>query len=110
MGVLIICYDLNPRVMRQLIDNPQGVEPFAVVKFPTCTVGGAGRVSVAKVQVGLLGSARVLQRDLERIAKRADTNSSEGLTFVLQGMAHPGGQMICPGPKKPAFSEGGKGG
>lgn len=48
------------------------------------SLGGVGRVSVAKVQVGLLGSARVLQRDLERIAKRADTNSSEGLTFVLQ--------------------------
>ncbi len=40
---------------------------------------------MAKVQVGLLGSARALQRDLERIAKRADTNSSEGLAYVLQG-------------------------
>ena len=42
-------------------------------------------MSVAKVQVGLLGSARGLQRDLERIAKRSDTSSSEGLAFVLQG-------------------------
>ena len=40
---------------------------------------------MAKVQVGLLGSARALQRDLERIAKRADTNSSDGLAYVLQG-------------------------
>ena len=40
---------------------------------------------MAKVQVGLLGSARSLQRDLERIAKRADTNSSDGLAYVLQG-------------------------
>ena len=48
-------------------------------------MAGAERVAVAKVQVGLLGSARALQRDLERIAKRADTNSSEGLAYVLQG-------------------------
>ena len=40
---------------------------------------------MAKVQVGLLGSARSLQRDLERIAKRADTNTSDGLAYVLQG-------------------------
>ena len=61
--------------------------PTVLYPEPFRTAGGAGRVSVAKVQVGLLGSARVLQRDLERIAKRADTNSSEGLTFVLQGVA-----------------------
>ena len=41
-------------------------------------------LSVAKVQVGLLGSARELQRDLERIAGRADTSSSRGLHYVLQ--------------------------
>lgn len=39
---------------------------------------------MAKVQVGLLGSARGLQKDLERIAKRSDTSSSEGLAYVLQ--------------------------
>lgn len=44
------------------------------------------KVTVAKVQVGLLGSARELQRDLERIADRADTNSPDGLHYVLQGM------------------------
>lgn len=42
------------------------------------------RFSVAKVQVGLLASARDLQRDLERIASRADTSSSSGLHYVLQ--------------------------
>jgi len=41
-------------------------------------------LSVAKVQVGLLASARDLQRDLERIASRADTSSSRGLHYVLQ--------------------------
>lgn len=43
-----------------------------------------GRSSVTKLQVGLLGSARTLQRDLERIAGRADTNTPDGLHFVLQ--------------------------
>ena len=48
--------------------------------------GDAGdRVTVVKVQVGLLGSARQLQRDLERIAGRADTSSPAGLHYVLQG-------------------------
>eukprot|EP00890_Picochlorum_soloecismus_P004755 jgi/Picsp_1/5280/NSC_02642-R1_protein len=46
--------------------------------------GGYDRLSVAKVQVGLLSNARDLQRDLERIASRADTSTSRGLHFVLQ--------------------------
>jgi uncharacterized membrane protein len=46
---------------------------------------GYGRCTVAKVQIGLTGTAVTLKRDLERIAKRADTNTSEGLNFVLQG-------------------------
>lgn len=46
--------------------------------------GGYDRLSVAKVQVGLLSNARELQRDLERIASRADTSTSRGLHFVLQ--------------------------
>ncbi len=52
--------------------------------------GGSGytatspKVSVAKLQVGLLSEARSLQADLERIAKSADTSSSEGLAQVLQ--------------------------
>jgi uncharacterized membrane protein len=41
-------------------------------------------VSVAKVQVGLLSEARSLQADLDRIAQRANTESSEGLAQVLQ--------------------------
>eukprot|EP00891_Asterochloris_glomerata_P002919 jgi/Astpho2/2919/Aster-01066 len=45
---------------------------------------GGGKVSVAKVQVGLLGSARSLKRDLDRIAGRADTNTPEGLHYVMQ--------------------------
>lgn len=44
----------------------------------------AERFSVAKVQVGLLGSARELQSDLERIARRADTTTPSGLHYVLQ--------------------------
>jgi uncharacterized membrane protein len=41
-------------------------------------------VSVAKLQVGLLASARSLQEDLNRIATTADTGSTEGLSLVLQ--------------------------
>jgi len=44
-----------------------------------------GRVTVAKLQIGLLGSARSLQRDLDRIAGKADTSTPSGLHFVLQG-------------------------
>ncbi|XVE89838.1 hypothetical protein DITRI_Ditri20bG0026800 [Diplodiscus trichospermus] len=39
--------------------------------------------SVLKLQVGLLGMGRSLQRDLNRIAGVADTSTSEGLSFVL---------------------------
>lgn len=42
-------------------------------------------MSVAKLQVALLGSARSLQRQLDRLADRADTTTPEGLHFVLQG-------------------------
>jgi uncharacterized membrane protein len=42
------------------------------------------KVSVAKVQVGLLAEARSLQADLNRIALSADTSSSSGLAQVLQ--------------------------
>eukprot|EP00951_Prasinocladus_malaysianus_P039984 scaffold454139_cov47-Prasinocladus_malaysianus.AAC.1 len=40
--------------------------------------------SVVKLQVGLLGSARNLQKDLDGIAAAADTSSPEGLQYVLQ--------------------------
>ncbi|KAL3516246.1 hypothetical protein ACH5RR_023148 [Cinchona calisaya] len=42
-----------------------------------------GRTSVLKLQVGLLGLGRTLQRDLDRIAETADTSSPEGLSYVL---------------------------
>lgn len=41
-------------------------------------------ISVAKLQVGLLAEARELQADLNRIAEKADTSSTAGLTEVLQ--------------------------
>ena len=41
-------------------------------------------VTVAKLQVGLLASARGLKRDLERIAAKADTSTPPGLHYVLQ--------------------------
>lgn len=41
-------------------------------------------VSVANLQVGLLAEARDLQPELDQIAQRANTGSSEGLTHVLQ--------------------------
>ncbi|OAY42141.1 uncharacterized protein LOC110622023 [Manihot esculenta] len=41
------------------------------------------KTSVLKLQVGLLGMGRSLQRDLNRIAEIADTSSSEGLSYVL---------------------------
>lgn len=37
------------------------------------------------VQVGLLGLARSLQKDLDRIADKADTSSPEGLHYILTG-------------------------
>ncbi|KAJ0693873.1 hypothetical protein HanPI659440_Chr15g0602351 [Helianthus annuus] len=44
----------------------------------------AANPSVLKLQVGSLGTGRSLQRDLNRIAKVADTSNSKGLHFVLQ--------------------------
>lgn len=41
-------------------------------------------VAVARLQVGLLASARTLQSDLDRIAASANTGSSAGLAQVLQ--------------------------
>eukprot|EP00850_Spirogloea_muscicola_P020287 SM000212S06880 [mRNA] locus=s212:44646:47005:+ [translate_table: standard] len=46
-------------------------------------LGSATKVSVARVQVGLLGLARNLQQDLDRIADRADTSSKKGLHYIL---------------------------
>ncbi|CAM6040196.1 unnamed protein product [Sphagnum compactum] len=46
-------------------------------------LSGIQKYSVLKLQVGLLGMARTLQRDLDRIAQRADTTTEEGLHYVL---------------------------
>ncbi|KAL5980832.1 hypothetical protein ACLOJK_028751 [Asimina triloba] len=43
------------------------------------------KTSVLKLQVGLLGLARSLQKDLDRIAETANTSTSEGLNYVLTG-------------------------
>lgn len=43
----------------------------------------AGKTTVLKLQVGLLGMGRSLQRDLNRIAEVADTSSPEGLNYIL---------------------------
>ncbi|WJX80218.1 hypothetical protein P8452_63243 [Trifolium repens] len=43
----------------------------------------AGKTTVLKLQVGLLGMGRSLQRDLNRIAEVADTSSPEGLSYIL---------------------------
>lgn len=43
-----------------------------------------GPVAIAQLQVGLLASARELQRDLRSLAASSDTSSSSGLQRVLQ--------------------------
>ena len=46
--------------------------------------GAADKVAVVRLQVGLLGLARDLQKDLDALAERADTSSPAGLQRVLQ--------------------------
>ncbi|KAJ7973453.1 Myelin-associated oligodendrocyte basic protein [Quillaja saponaria] len=41
------------------------------------------KTTVLKLQVGLLGMGRSLQKDLNRIAETADKSSSEGLSYIL---------------------------
>lgn len=41
------------------------------------------KTTVIKLQVGLLGMARSLQSDLNKIAESADTSTPEGLSYVL---------------------------
>jgi uncharacterized membrane protein len=45
---------------------------------------GEETVTVAKVQVGLLASARSLQDDLNRLSALADTGTNEGLSLLLR--------------------------
>ncbi len=47
-------------------------------------VGGTSKVTIAKLQVGLLAGARTLKADMDRIATTADTQSTAGLAKVLQ--------------------------
>ncbi|KAG0576343.1 hypothetical protein KC19_5G072900 [Ceratodon purpureus] len=46
-------------------------------------LSGTQPVSVLKLQVGLLGMGRSLQKDLDRIAGQADTTTVEGLHYIL---------------------------
>ncbi len=48
------------------------------------SVTATPQISVARVQVGLMAQARELQRDLNRLAAKADTGTSEGLANVLR--------------------------
>lgn len=41
-------------------------------------------MSIVKLQVGLMGSARELQRDLNRLGNNVDTSKPEGLHYLLQ--------------------------
>lgn len=45
---------------------------------------GSPKVSIGKVQVGLLANARYLQKDLNELALTADTASAEGRAMLLQ--------------------------
>ncbi|KAI3908402.1 hypothetical protein MKW92_022425 [Papaver armeniacum] len=42
------------------------------------------KTTVIKLQVGLLGMARSLQKDLDKIAEVADTSTPSGLSYILQ--------------------------
>lgn len=48
------------------------------------TTAGSSKISVARLQVGLLAEARELQSDLNKLAQTADTSSTAGLAEVLQ--------------------------
>jgi uncharacterized membrane protein len=45
---------------------------------------GTSKVTLAKIQVGLLSSARELQTDLSRLALESNTASAEGLASILR--------------------------
>ncbi|MCL7038969.1 hypothetical protein MKW94_000389 [Papaver nudicaule] len=45
---------------------------------------GGSILTVIKLQVGLLGTARSIQKELDRIAQVADTSKPKGLSYVLQ--------------------------
>jgi uncharacterized membrane protein len=63
------------------------------------------KVAVAKVQIGLLASARELQRDLTRLAMDSDTSTPQGLATILQEatvslMRHPEYWVYADGQKE----------
>jgi len=45
---------------------------------------GTGRSTVATLKVGLLASAKTFQNELEALARRVDTSSNSGLSYLLQ--------------------------
>eukprot|EP00261_Vitis_vinifera_P039360 XP_019080603.1 PREDICTED: uncharacterized protein LOC100854337 isoform X1 [Vitis vinifera] len=47
------------------------------------------KTTVLKLQIGLLGMARELQRDLNLIAETADTSTTEGLSYILTDRIFP---------------------
>jgi uncharacterized membrane protein len=72
------------QVVRGVLNNTSSPSESLSSGYSRGRLDSGERLSVAKVQVGLLGSARDLQKDLERIAGKADTSSSRGLHYVLQ--------------------------
>jgi uncharacterized membrane protein len=46
--------------------------------------GGNPKVTVAELQVGLLADARSLQKELDELARTADTNAASGRSLLLQ--------------------------
>jgi hypothetical protein len=67
-------------------DNPCPVVAPVMLGIASYQRNWEIRWSGWKNQVGLLGMARTLQRDLDRIAQRADTTTEEGLHYVLTGV------------------------
>ncbi|GLT90520.1 hypothetical protein SLE2022_084480 [Rubroshorea leprosula] len=59
------------------------VSGFLSDRSESSVLTASEKTSVLKIQVGLLGMGRNLQRDLNRIAEVADTSTSEGLSYVL---------------------------
>lgn len=59
------------------------VSGFLSDRSDSSVLTASEKTSVLKLQVGLLGMGRGLQRDLNRIAESADTSTPEGLSYVL---------------------------
>ncbi|KAL4035793.1 hypothetical protein IC575_004500 [Cucumis melo] len=59
------------------------VSGFLSDRSDSSVLTASEKTSVLKLQVGLLGMGRGLQRDLNRIAESADTSTPEGLCYVL---------------------------